>query len=153
MPIEMTRRDCYKMNTSLQGFFFKISILKYKYQCCTCMSPFWFLTKACFSFWCCTQLSRVCSNYYITIEIMSIMSGKLLFYVPLKNFSLFISTGEGLQNLVLCSALSHLIRKGSLSCHTCCDTGPRFFPSHPKDHPILVTHKGTWRTYSNPGHL
>jgi hypothetical protein len=27
----------------------------------------------------------------------------------------------------------HLSRKGSLSCHTCCDTGPRFFRSHPKN--------------------
>jgi hypothetical protein len=33
-----------------------------------------------------------------------------------------------------------------------CDTGPRFFRSHPKDRPIqspLTTHKGIWRTYSN----
>jgi hypothetical protein len=29
-----------------------------------------------------------------------------------------------------------LSREGSLSCHTCCDTGPRFFRSHPKDRPI-----------------
>jgi hypothetical protein len=34
---------------------------------------------------------------------------------------------EGLQNLGPCS----LSREGSLSFHTCCDTGPRFFPSHP----------------------
>jgi hypothetical protein len=36
-------------------------------------------------------------------------------------------------------------REGSLSCHTCCETEPRFFLSHPKDHPIqspLMTHKG-----------
>jgi hypothetical protein len=24
-------------------------------------------------------------------------------------------------------------REGSLLCHTCCDTGPRFFRSHPKE--------------------
>ena len=29
-----------------------------------------------------------------------------------------------------------LSREGSLSCHTCCKTGPRFFRSHPKDLPI-----------------
>jgi hypothetical protein len=29
-----------------------------------------------------------------------------------------------------------LSREGSLSCHTCCDTGPRFFRSHPKDRPF-----------------
>jgi hypothetical protein len=59
--------------------------------------------------------------------------------------------GEGLQNLGLCSG--PLSREGSLSCHTSCDTGPRFFRSHPKDHPIqspLTTHEGVWRIYSNP---
>jgi hypothetical protein len=38
-------------------------------------------------------------------------------------------------------------------CHTCCDTGPRFFRSRQKDRPIqspLTTHKGMWRIYSNP---
>jgi hypothetical protein len=42
----------------------------------------------------------------------------------------------------------YLSREGYLSCHICCDTGPRFFRSHPKDHPILstlTTHKGMWR--------
>jgi hypothetical protein len=46
-----------------------------------------------------------------------------------------------------------LSREGSLSCHTYCDTGPRFFRSHPKDHPIqspLTTRMGMRRTYSNP---
>jgi hypothetical protein len=48
-----------------------------------------------------------------------------------------------------------LSRQGSLSCHTCCDTGPQFFRSNPKDRPIqspLTTHKGMWRIYSNPDH-
>jgi hypothetical protein len=46
-----------------------------------------------------------------------------------------------------------LSREGSLSCHTCCETGPRFFRSHPKDLPIqlpLTTRMGMQRTYSNP---
>jgi hypothetical protein len=42
--------------------------------------------------------------------------------------------GEGLQKLGLCSA--PLSREESLSCHTYCDMGPRFFWSHPKDRPI-----------------
>jgi hypothetical protein len=72
--------------------------------------------------------------------------------------------------------LGPLSREGSLSCHTCSDTGPRFTRSHPKDRPIqspLITHKGCggfiltliltnphsvasyytqrmWMTYSNP---
>jgi hypothetical protein len=29
-----------------------------------------------------------------------------------------------------------LSREGFLSCHTGCDTGPRFFRSHPKDRPF-----------------
>jgi hypothetical protein len=46
-----------------------------------------------------------------------------------------------------------LSREGSLSCHTYCDTGPRFFLSHPKDHHNqlpLTTRMGMQRTYSNP---
>jgi hypothetical protein len=46
-----------------------------------------------------------------------------------------------------------LSREGSLSCHTCCDTGPRFFLSHLNDCLIQSppsTHKGMWRMYSNP---
>jgi hypothetical protein len=46
-----------------------------------------------------------------------------------------------------------LSREGSLSCHTYCDTGPRFIRSHPKDRPIqspLTTRMGMQRIYSNP---
>jgi hypothetical protein len=45
-----------------------------------------------------------------------------------------------------------LSREGSLSCHTCYETGPWFVRSHPKNHPILsppTTHKGMWRTHCN----
>jgi hypothetical protein len=77
----------------------------------------------------------------------------LLFYVPRKNFSLIWRRHHcrwRLQNLGS-RPLSSL--EGSLSCHTCCDTGPRFFRSHPKDHPnqsLLTTLMGMRRTYSNP---
>jgi hypothetical protein len=46
-----------------------------------------------------------------------------------------------------------LSREGSLLCHTCCDTGPRFFRSHPRDRPNqspLTTRMEMQRTYSNP---
>ena len=46
-----------------------------------------------------------------------------------------------------------LSREGSLSCHTCCDTGPRVFRSQTNDRSIqspLTTRKGMLRTYSNP---
>jgi hypothetical protein len=76
------------------------------------------------------------------------MIKNLLFPVPLNNFHLYgdvTIAGEGLQNVGLCSVLRTFQRKGSLSCHICCDTGPRFFRFHPKDRPIhspLTTHKG-----------
>jgi hypothetical protein len=63
-------------------------------------------------------------------------------------------TGEGMQTIGLCSALRTFEQGGgSLSCHTYCDTGPRFFRSHPKQSPIqspLTTHEGMRRIYSNP---
>jgi hypothetical protein len=58
-------------------------------------------------------------------------------------------TGEGLQNLGLCSVL-RAFEQGGVSC---CDTGPQFFWSHPKVRPIqspCTTHKEVWRIYSNP---
>jgi hypothetical protein len=62
-------------------------------------------------------------------------------------------TGEGLQNLGLCSALRTFEQEGMLIVPpACCNTGPRFFRSHPKDRLIqspLMTHKGMWRTNSN----
>jgi hypothetical protein len=76
----------------------------------------------------------------------------LRFYVPLKNFSLVWRRHHcrwraakfrpmlGAQGLWAGRDL-------------CCDTGPRFFRSHPKDRPIQspsTTHEGVWRIYSNP---
>jgi hypothetical protein len=79
------------------------------------------------------------------------------FYVPLKNISLIWRRHHYRWRAAKCSPYARrsgpLSREGSLSCHTCCDTGPRFFRSHPKDRPIqspLTTHKGMWRIYSNP---
>jgi hypothetical protein len=62
-------------------------------------------------------------------------------------------TGEGIQNLGLCSALRAFEQEEIFMYHTCCDTGPRFFQSHLKDCPIqsaLTTHKGMWKIYSKP---
>jgi hypothetical protein len=55
-------------------------------------------------------------------------------------------TGEGLQR-----RSGPLSRDGSISCHTCCDTGPRCFWSHSKDHP-LTSRKGIRRIsfYAGP---
>jgi hypothetical protein len=59
---------------------------------------------------------------------------------------------EGFKILAYARRPGLLSREGSLSCHTYCDTGPRFFRSHPKDCPIqspLTTLMGTRKTYFN----
>ena len=62
--------------------------------------------------------------------------------------------GEGLQNLGLYSARRSgpLSREGSLSCHTCFDTG-LVFPVSSEGPPHSVASydtRGVWRIYSNP---
>jgi hypothetical protein len=64
---------------------------------------------------------------------------------------------EGLQNLGQCLALGAFEQGGIFKlCHTCCDTGLKFFLSHPKDRSIqsplttCTTHKGMWRICSYP---
>jgi hypothetical protein len=45
-----------------------------------------------------------------------------------------------------------LRKEGSVSCHSCCVTGPLFFWSRPTGRPIqspLTTHNGTWKIYSD----
>jgi hypothetical protein len=76
----------------------------------------------------------------------------ILFYVPLKIFHLYgdvTIAGERLH----ARRSGPLSMVGSLSCHSYCDTGPRFFRSHPKDRPFqspLTTRMGARRTFSNP---
>ena len=76
----------------------------------------------------------------------------LRFYVPLKNISLIWRRHHYRWRAAKFRPM--LGAQGlSLSCHTCCDTGPRFFRSHRKDRPIqspFTTHEGMWRIYSNP---
>jgi hypothetical protein len=93
------------------------------------------------------------SSDIITVDWLN---GNLLFYFPLKNISLIWRRHHyrwRAENFLgLCSAL-RTFEQGriSLSCHTCCDTGPQFFLSHPKERPILspfMTHEGIWRIYS-----
>jgi hypothetical protein len=81
----------------------------------------------------------------------------LLFYVPLKSFSLIYGdvtiTGEGLQNLGLYSELRafeqgaifivpHVLWHGASDFLVSSEGPPHSFP--------LTTHKGMWRIYSNP---
>jgi hypothetical protein len=53
--------------------------------------------------------------------------------------------GERLQNLGLCSVLRTFEQEGIVIVPQCCDMGPWFFRSHPKNRPIqspFATHKG-----------
>ena len=64
----------------------------------------------------------------------------LFVYSRLSNFSAIRRLSPlpvtGLQILAYARRSGPLNREGSLSCHTNCDTGPRFIRSHPKDrHP------------------
>ena len=62
-------------------------------------------------------------------------------------------SGERLSNWGPCRRLRSLCREGSLSCHSCCDTGPRFYRSHLKGPSHLVSSYNKPRslmTYRNP---
>jgi hypothetical protein len=55
--------------------------------------------------------------------------------------------------MVGAALIGPLSSEGSFSCHTCCDTGLRFFRSYPKDrtiHSLITTYKRMLRTYSYP---
>ena len=53
-------------------------------------------------------------------------------------------TGKGLLKFRPSLGFTALNKEGSLSCHTCCDTGPRFLRSHAKDR--LDSHGVAWDT-------
>jgi hypothetical protein len=64
-----------------------------------------------------------------------------------------IVTGEGLQNLGLCSALRAFEQGGIFIVPYLLWHGASVFPVSSEDRPIqwpLTTHKGVWRTYFNP---
>jgi hypothetical protein len=65
---------------------------------------------------------------YHAIFINRFMSRSRIFHL----YGDVIIASEGLQNLGLFSAFRAFEQWGSLSRHTCRDTGPRFFLSHPK---------------------
>ena len=65
------------------------------------------------------------------VEIPGLID-KVLLNIPFGNISLIIIAVQGLQNL----GLRQLTREGSLSYHTCYDTGPRCSRFHLKDRPF-----------------
>jgi hypothetical protein len=81
----------------------------------------------------------------------------LIIYVfrPAQEFLTYTETSplpvKGCKILPYARGSGPLSREGSLSCHTCCDTGTRFFRPHPKNRPIqspLTTQERVWRIYS-----
>jgi hypothetical protein len=74
----------------------------------------------------------------------------LLFYVTLKNFSLIWRRNHYRRRAAKFRPMLG-VQGLSLSCHTCCDTEPRFSRSQAKDlQSPFTTQKGMWRIYSNP---
>jgi hypothetical protein len=75
----------------------------------------------------------------------------LLFYGQLKHFSLLWRRHHCRWRTAKYRPM--LSAQGlfcALSCHTCCDSGPQFFRSHPKDRPMQspnTIHKEVWRIY------
>jgi hypothetical protein len=59
---------------------------------------------------------------------------------PAQEFFTYMETSplsvKGCKILAYARRSRPVSREGSLSCHTYCDTGPRFFRSLLKDHPI-----------------
>jgi hypothetical protein len=81
----------------------------------------------------------------------------LLFYVPLKNFSLIWRRHHYRWRAIFMPPLGSqgvwASRDLYRATSAVTSTGPRFFRSPSKDRPIqspLTTHKGMWRVYSNP---
>ena len=69
--------------------------------------------------------------------------------LPIRRKTLFkqLINIDFLWNKAITRRVGPLYQKGSLSCHTCCDTGLRFLMSRPKHHLILslfTTNKLYW---------
>jgi hypothetical protein len=93
--------------------------------------------------WCSALLTFEQGGIYLLCHTCcdSVPQFNLPFYVPLKNFSLteielspLRVKDYKIQAYARRSGPSS--REGSLSCHTLCDKGPRFFRSHPKNRTI-----------------
>jgi hypothetical protein len=106
-------------------------------------------------------MHQMCTS---TTQVSSLMlrSTDWLFTVlrPAKEFFTYMEMSplpvKGCKILAFARRSGPLSSEGSLLCHTRCDTGPRFFLSHPKDRPIQsphTTHDGLWRVYSNPDQM
>jgi hypothetical protein len=107
----------------------------------------------------CTYILGIIADTLFMYDILGMfcLFVYLLFYVPLKNFSrIFYGdvtiVGERLQNLGLCSALRAFEQGGIFIVPRLLWHGASVFPvsSEGLIQSPLTTHKGIWRTYSNP---
>jgi hypothetical protein len=68
---------------------------------------------------------KYCNNRDVNKKI-----NKISVYSRTSNFSDYLAavtiTGDRAENLDLCLALVAFSSEGSFTCHTCCDTEPRF---------------------------
>ena len=72
---------------------------------------------------------------YVNIH-NSLLIDHFVVFCPVENISLILRRHHcrwRAANLDLCLALMAFSSEGSLACHTCCDTGPPFLRSYPKD--------------------
>ena len=82
--------------------------------------------------WCEFPLICICMCSYLFIFLfVNLRPARKIF--PYGDVTI---VGEGLKKFGLYST-TMAFDQGSLSCHTCCDTGPRFLWCNPKDHPDL----------------
>jgi hypothetical protein len=100
-----------------------------------------------------------CTRLVVQSNACNFLCSSTLFAVlcPAQEFFAYMETSpflvKGCKIYAYARPSGPLNREASLSCYTCCDTGPQFFRSLPKDRPIqspITTHKGMWGIYSNP---
>jgi hypothetical protein len=74
-----------------------------------------------------------CLKSHLIDWLFTVLHPAQEFFTYMETSSLLV---KGCKMLAYARRSGPLSREGSLSCHTCCDKGPRFFRSHPKDHPF-----------------
>jgi hypothetical protein len=89
--------------------------------------------------------SQVCVWMYVKGSLIDWLSRVLR---PAQELFTYMETSplpvKGCKIYAYARRSGPLSRERSFSCHTCCDTGPRFFRCHPKDRPVSRLLRHTW---------
>ena len=80
----------------------------------------------------------------VIVVVVIVVVVAVVVYVLLRIFRSHWQKRTASSRPMLGTYVHPLSSEGSLSCHACCDTGPRFSRSHSKDRPSL--HHGTVTT-------